>query len=223
MNTKRILGLGFLVVLSACKGECSCGTDDGDSSGVGGGTGGTDVVTSVNSTGTSGDGGAGGGVGGGEGGAPPVIDATIRFAHLIGNAAAVNFCLDDSEPVVDGALEFKSVSDWGAVPPGDYSVGIVDAAETSCAGAQLVAELTLAEGGFYTIAAIGDLEAGGSTAAQIVNYDESSVLFPQRATSRSASSTPRPRPPCRSTSASTSASSSSRTSPRSRTRTRRPR
>lgn len=120
MNTKRILGLGLLVALSACQGKCSCGTDDSDGGGnYGGGNTGGGSTTSTTVTGTGGEGqtgtggdgvgggtggaigtgGEGGGIGGagtggsGEGGAAPIVDPTLRFLHLSSDAADVNFCL----------------------------------------------------------------------------------------------------------------------------------
>jgi hypothetical protein len=62
MQTRTLLAASFLAVLSACSGECSCGTtgsDDDDTSGSGGST--SETTSPATGTGSGGDTGTGSG------------------------------------------------------------------------------------------------------------------------------------------------------------------
>lgn len=182
MNTKRILGLGFLVALSACKAQCSCNGDDDDGSSGVGGSGGTDVVTvgqtgTGTTTGNGGAGGAGGGEGGttdttsvgggGTGGDAPIVDPTIRFLNVASNAADVNFCIRSSNgdltlPLIDGGLTSPALTDYapGFDSPGNYTVVLAPADAEDCTADDLpeYGPFALGDGGVYTLALLGNAE-----------------------------------------------------------------
>lgn len=181
MNTKRILGLGFLVVLSACKGECSCGTDSDDDDGTGvGGAGGSGVTVTVGST-TQGSGGAGGGTGGetsaggaGTGGEAPIIDPQVRFVNVALNTTEVNFCLKRDNGDLVGPLEtdlgFPDYSSYSDIPVGNYG-GVLIPAGAACDDADAVSfdELPYdGDGSAFTLALIGDAD----DEVELVRFDD---------------------------------------------------
>ncbi len=169
MNAKRILGLTFLAALSACEGQCSCGTTGDDDGGGVGGTGGSGSVTvSVGST--TGNGGAGGGTGGetsaggaGTGGQAPIVDPQVRFVNVALNTTEVNFCLksDDGELIgpLESNLALPGVSSYSDISVGNYGVVLVPA-DADCDDAAAVSfdELPYADGGVFSLALVGDAD-----------------------------------------------------------------
>lgn len=189
METKRWLSVGFLVLLSACKAECSCsgsGDDDEDDDGSGGSTsvqatsssgggeGGSGTTTGTTTTGTGGNGGAGGG-------AP--AETLIRLAHLSPDTVEVNVCLlpdlDGAEPigplVGEGGLSFPSVTEYVAIEPGTYGLRVVAGTATDCGTGILEVEpFEIAEGTTTTLAATGlsAAEEGSADALGISAYSD---------------------------------------------------
>ncbi len=82
--------------------------------------------------------------------------AQVRVFHLGVNAPAVDVFANGEGPVFS-ALEFRSSTEYAAVPPGDYTFQ-VSVSGTPADEAVLAPELTLEADAFYTAVAIGDLE-----------------------------------------------------------------
>lgn len=178
MNTKRALAASFLVLLSACSAECSCGgSDTGDDDDTTSGQGGSGITVTVGSGGAGGAGTtAGSGGSGGEGGSGPTGDALIRLAHFSPDSAGVNVCLVNEEgealgPVIDGGLEFTQTTEYAGIDAGTYQVLLTAAGADDCGTPLATFEeaIVIAEGDVVTAAVTG-LAAGEG--------DEALSLFP---------------------------------------------
>lgn len=167
MNVQRLLACSFLVVLSACSAECSCGgnNDDDDTTSTGqGGDGPT--TTGVGGEGGQGEGGSAGGTGeGGEGGGAPEGDVQLRILHLSPDSAAYNVCLvtDDEEigPLFDAdGIEFEAYSERIPVFSGTYDVVVTapGAADCGTAIARLDDQI-LGENSAHSLAIMGLADA----------------------------------------------------------------
>lgn len=138
----------------------------------------TTSSTTSSTTGAGGEGTGGEGGGGGAGGGAAAT-ADVRVAHLSSDAPAVDVCVTadgatwvgpvmKSLGATDG-LAFQQVTGYLALPAATYTARLVapNAAdcETSLAGLPDVPGLAVAEGGSYTVAAIGALAPTGNEEA----------------------------------------------------------
>ncbi len=173
MNTQRLVAASLLMVLSACKGSCSCGGDDdsdGDYTtstvGVGGSGGSTSTPTSVGtggSPGTGGESGTGGDTG--SGGGEPAGGVSLRIAHLSpDDASGYDFCLIDAEsaeeigPIEGGdGMSFKDIGNYAGYHSGAYSIRLVAGGAAGCGTplAETAEPVQLNFGDVVTVAVIG--------------------------------------------------------------------
>jgi hypothetical protein len=187
MNTKRLLAVGVLVALSACKGSCSCGVDDNDDDDDSSGTGGSGQVSVTVGTGgspsTGSDTGTGtGGTGTGTGGGEPEGGAQTRLANLAPDSddAGYNFCLQGEGaeeaigPLAEAALAFGDYTQYAGIEEGTYSVIIVGSGAEDCGTALFTFDgIELSDAQPSTLALIGLIsEEDGDLALSLAQYSD---------------------------------------------------
>jgi uncharacterized surface protein with fasciclin (FAS1) repeats len=99
--------------------------------------------------------------------------ANIRVAHFSPDAPAVDVYVSNSLSGVQG-LEFANVTDWIALPPGNYSIAVTPAGESLRAAVIGPADFTLLGDTWTTIAAVGSAEAG-TLAPALIAEDNSEL------------------------------------------------
>ncbi|MEZ4294409.1 MAG: DUF4397 domain-containing protein [Polyangiaceae bacterium] len=186
MSIRNFLAVGLFgaaLVVSGC--------DDNETTSETGGSGGSGGAGAEGGAGgaTGGTGGATGGTGGAGGGEAM---ASVRVAHLSSDAPAVDFCVSPDGvtfvgPVMNkllgdsDGLAFSEVTAYLSLPPATYTARLVapgaDTCDESLAGLPDVKDLAVADGGFYTVAAIGMLAPpAGAKPFEVTAYvDDGSV------------------------------------------------
>ncbi len=100
----------------------------------------------------------------------PAVDAAIRVAHFSPDAPNVDVFVDGEQILAD--VPYGTVSEYLAVEPGTYTVTITAAGDPDTVAFE--GEVTV-ESAFYTIAAIGELEA--TTFEPLILVDAGSSLL----------------------------------------------
>lgn len=86
--------------------------------------------------------------------APGEGNAKVRFVHASPDAPTVDITLTDGTTLFDD-VAFKETGDYLAVPAGTYDLQVRDATGTTVV--LTLADVALAEGGVYTVFAVGQL------------------------------------------------------------------
>jgi hypothetical protein len=186
MRTRSLLALVALAPLVTACSSSSGGSNDNGSPDSGGGDAGTHPASDG---GTASDGGSASDGGTPESSTGPT--ALVRVAHLSPDAPAVDFCLAPHGtttfigPVLEGAgnatgLSYTQVTKYLPVPVGQYDVRIVAPGAADCskslAGLPDFTSLpALAANGSFTIAAEGQVTAGGVPFGLAAYVDEATV------------------------------------------------
>jgi uncharacterized surface protein with fasciclin (FAS1) repeats len=98
--------------------------------------------------------------------------AYVRVAHFSPETAAVNILLDgQTTPFTN--VEYKTLTDWTAVPAGKHTVNVVSSDTTQAAADNNPLEVDLAPGTWTTLAATGAMANGTVGLDSVVeNFDE---------------------------------------------------
>lgn len=80
-------------------------------------------------------------------------DARLRVLHASPDAPAVDIYVDGSEAISD--LAFDDITDYVSLPAGDYNVQVFPASANGSGDPVIDANVTLAAGTDYTVAAVG--------------------------------------------------------------------